>query len=39
MSDKYIDEQVIKTREELKKHTAREMALYDSKLDVKDQKT
>lgn len=39
MSDKYIDEQVIKTREELKKHTAREIALYDSKLDVKDQKT
>lgn len=39
MNDKYIDELIIQTRKELKKHTAKGLALYDSKLDVKDQRT
>ncbi len=39
MKDKYIEELIIHIEEELKKHTARELALYDTKLDVKDQIT
>lgn len=39
MNDKYIEELIIHTEEELKKHTARDLALYDAKLDVKDQTT
>lgn len=38
-SDKYIAESIIRTDEKLKSHTAVELAVYDSKLDVKEVET